>query len=203
MGLRSTAGQEYFGAGEYFGLQWVEVWMNYMTDMQELEALTDRKSTLDMICGVSRKESSIHLDRVACVIVIISILASLLLPAMSRAKDSGRTTHCMNNQKQIGFAILMYSGDDVYPTNGTNSWSTPYGGVSWDDLLSCPDPAHLAILASHATLPTPVGLSFSLPCGIERPPWCGLQASRVRETSRRSNPNHLVVAEDTSCCSDR
>ncbi|HAR65510.1 MAG TPA: hypothetical protein DCR55_04775 [Lentisphaeria bacterium] len=137
--------------------------MNYMTDMQELEALTDRKSTLDMICGVSRKRAAFTLIELLVVIVIISILASLLLPAMSRAKDSGRTTHCMNNQKQIGFAILMYSGDgdDVYPTNGTNSWSTPYGGVSWDDLLSCPDPAHLAILASHATLPTPVGLSFS------------------------------------------
>ena len=161
-----------------------------MTDMQELEALTDRKSTLDMICGVSRKRAAFTLIELLVVIVIISILASLLLPAMSRAKDSGRTTHCMNNQKQIGFAILMYSGDgdDVYPTNGTNSWSTPYGGVSWGRSAQLPRssaPRHPCVARDT---PNSSRFEFQLPCGIERPPWCGLQASRVRETSRRSNP---------------
>jgi len=72
------------------------------------------------------------------VIAIIAILASLLLPALSRARDSGTALDCMNNQKQLTYAIFMYTGDsdDYYPINGTNNWSAPYGGISWDDLLS-------------------------------------------------------------------
>lgn len=45
------------------------------------------------------------------VIAIIAILASLLLPAMARAKDKALDTRCINNLKQLGVAIFMYAGD--------------------------------------------------------------------------------------------
>ena len=46
------------------------------------------------------------------VIAIISILGSLLLPALARAKGKARQTQCLNNLTQIGIASILYRGDN-------------------------------------------------------------------------------------------
>lgn len=66
------------------------------------------------------------------VIAIIAILAGLLLPALSRAKEKAKTAQCVNNLKQLQVCYYMYVGDnaDFVPPNGsatatssqTNSW---------------------------------------------------------------------------------
>ncbi len=71
------------------------------------------------------------------VIAIIAILASLLLPALGKAKDKAVSIQCANQLKQHGVAMAMYTDDnnEGFPygwlsVNGNDS--TP---ISWDDLL--------------------------------------------------------------------
>lgn len=54
------------------------------------------------------------------VIAIIGILASLLLPALKRARESSKMIACTSNTRQIGMGVIQYNGDNdgYYPPDG-------------------------------------------------------------------------------------
>jgi prepilin-type N-terminal cleavage/methylation domain-containing protein/prepilin-type processing-associated H-X9-DG protein len=84
----------------------------------------------------SVRQRGFTLIELLVVIAIIAILAAILFPVFAKAREKARQSSCLNNQRQIAVAILMYAQDyDEILPDESNIWP----GINVDrNILMCP-----------------------------------------------------------------
>ena len=105
------------------------------------------------------------------VIAIIAILAGMLLPALSNAKEAGKRISCINNLRQLDLSLTMYADDHegMFPVRGgsvSNRWPSQLQENYKDvKILKCssdvPAPANFGIGSGVPALEAPRSYIFN------------------------------------------
>ena len=86
--------------------------------------------------GKARVASGFTMIELLVVIAIIAMLAALLLPALSRAKESAKSAVCKSNLRQQGIALQIYADDHgFYPPASEFYQLNSLKNRSWENIL--------------------------------------------------------------------
>ena len=88
------------------------------------------------------RRASFTLIELLVVIAVIAILASLLLPALTRAREQAQITQCLSNLRLIGLGVNMYVEEhaDTFPCRDSEQAGKPGPRENYANALGGPDP---------------------------------------------------------------
>ena len=164
------------------------------------------------------------------VVAIIAILAAMLLPALSQARERARQAVCINNMKQIGLALMMYTEDYggwllpakvPYPlyTNGAPSarpWIEllgkfgPYSILDYGVYIAAPGSSYWSSAKKAIYCPSEKRRNFTYThyainlwlVGICQGDYSESPTYRYRKLSRVYNPSVAIWVTDNARTSD-
>ena len=144
------------------------------------------------------KRRSFTLIELLIVIAIIAILASMLLPALSKARGQAKMISCRSQLKQWHSGIMFYTDDYdgwVVPNHytGIGGWMNNLCGLYMGaDLLTCPadeSPNEIWLVFTYngktTNGATPMSYGYNRRCGYETDGYPMLKATQIKKPSQR------------------
>ncbi|MBO5900082.1 MAG: DUF1559 domain-containing protein [Lentisphaeria bacterium] len=146
------------------------------------------------------------------VIAIIAILAAILMPALSQARERSRTSACTNSLKQLGLGFAQYldSQDDRYPwhpgytgPSGTIAWRGQlgetkcapfrYSKATWTmvDVLRCPSHDLKGAAGGQTVGKNSYGYEGTYVCNNVQADWTGFGLGKADANTRGCKSTHL------------
>ena len=168
-----------------------------LSGRQVVEVRTGRRQA-------GRKLKAFTLVELLVVVAIISLLMSILLPSLNRARELARRTICMTQLKQIGTAFVMYAADwrDYLPycyEAPTCSWyvllANPYMGFSQTDTdLALEVHNNVTVFTCPTQLPLHPESVNKRTYGMNR--YAGVGANELEKIMDAKTPSDTCLAGD-------